>query len=127
MKQNYGNSFSTNTADGNAKRLSAWVEVHEQYPVGAYLKVGDGSYNEGDVIPLGTPVKIDAVGGEVTFPKSGSDVTGLTYEDAIMGNAGCTITIVTRGMLNKSLLKEEVPSSIETALASRILFVKENV
>lgn len=126
MKSNYGNSFNTATASGDAKRLSAWVEVTQLYPVGAYLKPNEGGYAVGQHIPLGTPVKIDEVGGEVTFPTSGSDVTGLTLENSIMGTDGCTITIVTGGILNKSLLEKEVPATIETALSGRILFTKEN-
>lgn len=136
MKTGYGNTFNSGSESVDAGRLSAWVEIKERYPVGAFLapdatggNLANGKVKVGEKIPLGTPVTMTSVGATPSFAKTGA-VTGFTEEDVYMGTDGCTLTIVTRGMLNVSLVENAnttIPTAVRTAMADRILFVGEYV
>lgn len=123
MKQKYGNTFNSGREElGTLGRVSLWPIVDEFYPVGTVVAVSEAN-PVGSKIPAGTPVQIDVVGGAPTL--NGSAPVGLTYEDAYVGENGCTLTIVTRGQINESLSEATYTSGQKTALKGRILFVKE--
>lgn len=119
----YGNSFGPKTYDAQTvERINVWDRTDEFYPVGAVLKAS-ATYAEGTVIPAGTPVTIDKVGGTATI--GGSSPTGLTYEDVVMGSEFATLTIVTRGTLLISRVKANITAAQQTTLKGFIIFVKE--
>lgn len=119
----FGNSFGEKRYDPvGAERINLWDSIEERYPSGAYLAVSL-TYEEGTVIPAGTPVTIASVGATPTL--NGSSPTGLLEEDVVMGSNGCTLTIVTRGRFCESRSKATLTSAQKTALAGRILFVAE--
>ena len=115
MKEKYGNSFGGSKESMKLGVSSPWIRVDEFYPGGAMLKVGDNKESTsskvkvGDKIPLGTPIYMAGLGSKAYFTSdtnvTGSEVkavfAGLTYEDAYVGEEGCSLTIVTRGTLHK--------------------------
>ena len=113
MKEKYGNSFGGSSESMKLGVSSPWIRVDEFYPGGAMLKVGD--YKEttsqtikvGDKIPLGTPIYMTGLGGKPYDTNTTGEgqtakavFAGLTYEDAYVGEEGCSLTIVTRGTIN---------------------------
>lgn len=121
MKTKYGNSFNHGTESVSVDALSVWAEVSEMYPTGAFVKV-DGTNTVGTKIPAGTPIAVDKVGGTVTL--NGTAPIGCTYEDAYVGTDGCTVGIVTKGVLNESLTEATITSAQKNKLTG-ITFVKE--
>ena len=128
MEKKYGNSFKVSKESIHLGAYTPWVRTEEFYPGGAYLKVGDWhpdgttSNNKklkvGDKIPLGTAVYMTGLGGTPVF-KMDSGVgydpsthffAGLPYEDAYVGEEGCSLTIVTRGTLNRDNLEAKLPT-----------------
>lgn len=121
---NYGHSFG-NTSAGpvEVERVVLWDKVEERYPVGAVLKVST-TYKEGTVIPAGTPVSVDKLGGTATI--NGTAPIGLTLDDVTMGADFCTLTIVTRGrILEDRYSGTAYTSAQKTALKGNITFIKE--
>jgi hypothetical protein len=120
---NYGNSFGVKkTEPVSVERIVVWDSVDERYPSGAVLKVSS-EYPEGTVIPAGTAITMPKVGGEPTV--GGTTPTGLTEEDAVMGSAFCTLSIVTHGRFLESRSNATLTETQKKYLAGRILFVKE--
>lgn len=115
MKEKYGNSFGSSSESMKLATFTPWIRVDEFYPGGAMLKVGDNKESisskvkVGDKIPLGTPIYMEGLGSKayftsdtnVTGPSVKAKLAGLTYEDAYVGEEGCSLTIVTRGTLHK--------------------------
>lgn len=112
MKEKYGNSFGGSEEGMILATYTPWIRVDEFYPGGAMVKVGQtmGTYTpkKGDKIPLGTPIYMTGLGGKPYSTIStgeGQSVkavfAGLTYEDAYVGEEGCSLTIVTRGTIHK--------------------------
>lgn len=126
MKTDYGNTFNYKRSNLDAGKIPLWLSVDEQYPSGGYKIADETSYPIGTKIPAGTPVKIDKLGGTITL-KEATAPMGLTYEDAYVGTNGCTVTIVTRGqiLVDRVETSAGLTSAAQTALASRISFVKE--
>jgi hypothetical protein len=122
MKKNYGNSFGHLKSEAMLGRVALFPMVDEFHPVGAYVAKG-GAYEAGAVIAAGTPVSLDKIGGAPVL--NGEAPVGLVYEDAIMGEDGATVTIVTRGQVNESLYKGTYTEAQKEALAGRMLFIKE--
>lgn len=114
MKEKYGNSFGGSKESMRLATYTPWIRVDEFYPGGAMVKVGDNKESTsskvkvGDKIPLGTPIYMAGLGSKAYFTSdtnvTGSEVkavfAGLTYEDAYVGEEGCSLTIVTRGTIN---------------------------
>ncbi len=94
---NYGHSFG-NTSAGpvEVERIVLWESEYERYPVGEVLKPTT-TYPEGTLIPAGTPIAVDKLGGTATL--NGSSPLGLTLDDVVMGADFCTLTIVTKGRI----------------------------
>lgn len=115
MKEKYGNSFGGSSESMQLGVSSPWIRVDEFYPGGAMVKPGDfketviSTIKVGDKIPLGTPIYMAGLGSKAYFTSetivTGSGVkaklAGLTYEDAYVGEEGCSLTIVTRGTIHK--------------------------
>lgn len=122
MKTNYGNTFNHGAGETYSVSTAAlWPRVDHFLPNGVSLPC-DTTYTEGMKIAAGTPVEVDGltvkVGSTATKP------TGLTYEDAYVGNDGCTLTIVTGGVINESLSEATYTTAQKTALKC-ITFYKE--
>lgn len=124
MKTNYGNTFNQGKGDSLAVSVEAlWPRADQFYPCGAFVAV-DSTNTVGKKIPAGTPVQIDKIGDA---PKLGSAATapvGLTYEDAWVGTDGCSLTIVTHGVINESLSEASVTTAQKGKLYG-ITFIKE--
>lgn len=109
--------------DYPVKNVPVWVSVSERYPVGAMIALTAGT-----VIPAGTPVKIDKLGGTATAmtsgEASGTDCIGFTENDAYSDVAGkAYVDIVTKGIL----LIDRAPEDA-AAFAGKVpgvIFVKE--
>ena len=121
MKTKYGNSLNHGTETVSVDSLSVWAKVSEMYPTGAFIKV-DSTNTVGKKIPAGTPIAVDKVGGTVTL--NGTAPIGCTYEDAYVGTDGCTVGIVTKGVLNESLIQPTI-SSTQKGKLTGLTFVKE--
>ena len=126
MKEKYGNSFKVSEEGIQLAAYTPWVRTEEFYPGGAYVKVGTKypvndspkSLAVGDKIPLGSAVYMSGLGSQPVFKLSsgygveelsGYFFAGLTYEDAYVGEEGCSLTIVTRGTLNRDNLDTKLP------------------
>lgn len=124
MKTNYGNTFNQGAGDSLAVSVEAlWPRADQFYPCGAFVQV-DSTYTVGTKIPAGTPVQIDKIGDA---PKLGSTATapvGRTYEDAWVGTDGCSLTIVTHGVINESLCEATVTAA-QAKLLTGITSIKE--
>lgn len=118
---NYGNTIGVDKATANLENINVWDSTQEFYPSGAVVK--KGSITEGQIIPAGTPVSVPSPGGEATL--NGETVTGLTYQDVVMGSQACTLTIVVRGTLLESRIKATITPTQKAALNGRIVFVEE--
>ena len=112
MKEKYGNSFGGSSESMQMYTHPHWIRVDEFYPGGAMVKVGQSmgtsTPKKGDKIPLGTPIYMTGLGGKpfsTNYTEEGQSVkavfVGLTYEDAYVGEEGCSLTIVTRGTIHK--------------------------
>lgn len=122
MKTHYGNSFNHGSEDFSVGAVSLWARVDEIMPCGAFVPV-DVTNTVGKLIPAGTAVSIDKIGGTTTM--GGDTPLGLTLEDAYVGADGCSLTVVTRGQINESLSTLTYTAKQKAALQGRILFVKE--
>ena len=111
MKEKYGNSFGSSSESMKLGVSSPWIRVDEFYPGGAMVKPGESmgtkTYNKGDKIPLGTPIYMTGLGGKPYDTNTTGEgqtanavFAGLTYEDAYVGDEGCSLTIVTRGTIH---------------------------
>lgn len=120
---NYGHSFG-NTSAGpvEVERIVLWERVDERYPVGAVLKVSD-TYPEGTIIPAGTPVAVDKLGGTATL--NSSSPMGLTLDDVAMGADFCTLTIVTKGRIMEDRYQGTAYTSTQKKALTGITFIKE--
>ena len=113
MKEKYGNSFGSSSESMKLATYTPWIRVDEFYPGGAMVKVGQSmgkgyTPKVGDKIPLGTPIYMAGLGRDPYYTNDtnhgaiGDEVfAGLTYEDAYVGEKGCSLTIVTRGTIHK--------------------------
>lgn len=125
METKYGNSFKVSKESIKLGVYTPWVRTDEFYPGGAFVKAGmkypsGGSAKTlavGDKIPLGSAVYMRGLGSEPIFKLSSEYgdfqdyfFAGLTYEDAYVGEEGCSLTIVSRGTLNRDNLEARLPS-----------------
>lgn len=125
MEKKYGNSFKVSKESIKLGVFTPWVRTEEFYPGGAFVKAGmkypsGGSAKTlavGDKIPLGSAVYMRGLGSEPMFKLSSEygDIqdyffAGLTYEDAYVGEEGCSLTIVSRGTLNRDNVEVQLPA-----------------
>lgn len=125
MEKKYGNSFKVSKESIKLGVFTPWVRTEEFYPGGAFVKAGmkypsGGSAKTlavGDKIPLGSAVYMRGLGSEPMFKLSSEygDIqdyffAGLTYEDAYVGEEGCSLTIVSRGTLNRDNVEVALPA-----------------
>lgn len=118
--KNYGNSFVSKKEEIQLSVEAIWPKVDEFYPVGGYVKV-DTTNTVGKLIPAGTPVAVGKI-GEVTL-NSASPI-GLTYQDAYVGENGCTVDIVVKGQFNESLSSATISATQKDKLLG-ITFITE--
>lgn len=126
MEKKYGNSFKVSKEIIKLGVFTPWVRTEEFYPGGAFVKAGmkypsGGSAKTlavGDKIPLGSAVYMRGLGSQPAFKLSSEYVidpsdyffAGLTYEDAYVGEEGCSLTIVSRGTLNRDNVEVALPA-----------------
>ena len=136
MKEKYGNSFGSSSESMKLATYTPWIRVDEFYPGGAMVKPGElnglapgSKYRVGDKIPVGTPIYMEGLGSSPFLGNDSSTdasnptpnyeiekaiLQGLTYEDAYVGEEGCSLTIVTRGTLkNEDLEKPFTSKSVK--------------
>lgn len=109
--------------DYPVKNVPVWVSVLERYPVGATMAL-----TAGQLIPAGTAVKIDALGGTATAMTSGeaesNECIGFLENDVYSEVEGkASVDIVTKGVL----LIDRAPADA-AAFAGKVpgvTFVKE--
>lgn len=120
---NHGHSFG-NTSAGpvEVERVVLWAKVEERYPTGVVLKVSD-TYPKDKVIPAGTPVSVDKLGGTATL--NGTSPIGLTLDDVVMGADFCTLTIVTRGTIMEDRYSGTTYTAAQKKALTGITFIKE--
>ena len=119
---NYGKSFGNKRTESEVlERIALWDRIDEKLLVGATLKAG-GSYPEGKVIPAGTPIAVDKLGGTATLDSATPD--GLTENDVVMGSEFATFSIVKRGIIYVDRTKATI-SEAQQKLLPGITFVKE--
>lgn len=133
MEEKYGNSFGSSSESMELGVSSPWIRVDEFYPGGAMVKPGQNNglapgskYRVGDYIPVGTPVYMKGLGSRPfigndsstnnTYPNVDTELQsailqGITYEDAYVGEEGCSLTIVTRGTLKNEDLENPISDS----------------
>lgn len=122
MKNKYGNTFNQGAGESlSVSVVALWPRVDAFLPNGVSIAVDD-TYTEGTKIPAGTPVEVD--GTTVKIGSTATNPTGLTYEDAYVGNNGCTLTIVTNGLINESLSEASITAAQKKAVKG-ITFYKE--
>lgn len=122
MKTHFGNSFNHGSEDFSVGAVSLWARVDETMSCGAFVPV-DATNTVGKLIPAGTAVSIDKIGGTTTM--GGDAPLGLTLDDRYVGADGCSLTVVTRGQINESLSTLTYTAKQKAALQGRILFIKE--
>lgn len=123
MKEKYGNSFGVSKESMKLCVSSPWIRVDEFYPGGAMLKTSDYIKQNtkptvGQKIPLGTPIYMTGLGDRPYFNNTSeggstpdaakAKLVGLTYEDAYVGEEGCSLTIVTRGTIHKENVEVDI-------------------
>lgn len=131
--KNYGNSFSGGRESLDAGKIPVWNSVDELYPSGCTLNTQTAD----TVIPAGTAVYVDKMGGEAVVYDStetltrteGNDtvyleVTGLLLEDVYIGSDGATGTVVTKGSI-LSARAATLSAAVKNALSGRITFIAE--
>ena len=132
--KHYGNTFNSWQKDATpVDRVAVWKSAREFYPSGAFLgpdgysASGLTPHEAGSIVPAGTPVHVDIPGGTPKFGESvtADTVTGLTYEDVMLGTDGCTFTVVTEGEYLADRGGTGVGEDIEKALFGRIKFIHE--
>ena len=120
---NYGHSFgNTSAGPAGVERVVLWLDVYERQPAGAVLKVSD-TYPEGTIIPAGTPITVDKLGGAATL--NGATPIGLTLDDVTMGADFCTLTIVTRGRILEDRYSGTAYTAAQKKALTGITFINE--
>jgi hypothetical protein len=123
MANPFANSYVENkTQSGVAKNIPVWIEVAEVYPGGALVKPTE-TLTVGTVLPAATPITVTKFGAAPTL--DGEAPTGYTWHDAIIGENGAPVDIVTKGALAVSRVASTITEAQKTATAARILMVEE--
>lgn len=124
--KNYGNQFVGGRESLDGGKLPIWLSVDELFPAGCTFPASDA----GKTYPVGTAVYVATMGGQATIYSDstaltdGQVVTGVLYEDVVVGANGATGTIVTKGQILASRAAG-LSASVKAALANRITFVEE--
>lgn len=123
MANPFAHTFAETVAkSGLAKRIPVWAAVDETFEGGALLKPSE-SLKVGTVVPAATPITISKLGGEPVL--NGDEPTGLTLHDAIIGENGAPVDIVTRGKLFVTRAESTITEAQKAALKERILMIEE--
>lgn len=113
---NYGgNSFPRSAAEASAERLPIWNYIDHSKLIGVAM-LPDTTNPVGTKFPVGTPVQLNTDG---TAPKIGAAATkpdGLLHADVVMGEGGCTLSIVRAGSIRANLMAATVTEAQKAAL-----------
>lgn len=116
--QNYGGTFNAEYGEQvSVGRIKVWHDVTETYPGGATLLPSD-AYPVGKVIAAGTPVEVSTPGGTPTL--NSATPTGVNKDDRVMGSDGCTLTVVTRGVLYGKRVSATITDAQKSYLRGKI-------
>ena len=75
MAKNYGNSHGIKEYPSvGVRTLNAWHRITSRIPVGGVLAKSD-EWPEGKVIPLGTPVSMAEIGGELLIDRIDAEIS----------------------------------------------------
>ena len=124
--KNYGNRFDSGRESLDMGKVPVWLSVDELFPAGCTFPASDA----GKTYPIGTAVYVANMGGQATVYTNstslsdGQTVTGILYEEVVVGTNGATGTVVTKGQILASRAAE-LSASVKAALANRISFVEE--
>ena len=124
--KNYGNRFDSGRESLDMGKVPVWLSVDELFPAGCTFQASDA----GKTYPIGTAVYVANMGGQATVYTNstslsdGQIVTGMLYEEVVVGTDGATGTVVTKGQILASRAAE-LSASVKAALANRISFVEE--
>lgn len=121
---NYGgNSFPQATAETHAERVNIWNYIDHSRSVGvAMLPSTDNPV--GKRWAAGTAIQVSA--GGILLGSAATAPDGLTRTDVVMGQGGCTFTIVRSGSVRESLLETALTDTQKSKLPC-IDFDKEPV
>lgn len=119
--QTNGHSFIKSRESISLGKVTVWHEVDKQYPGGAFVPC-DATNVKGSVIKAGTPVKIAKYGAAPVL--NSTDPTGVVRHDAVVGEQGCQIDIVTHGALYEDRVEVTYTDAVKTKLKN-IIFIKE--
>lgn len=103
-----------------AQRLPIWLSIEEKRSVGGWL-LPSVSYPVGHVFRVGTPVQTGYEG--LKFGADAERPDGLLSTDAVMGEQGCTISYVTRGVFLMDAAQYAISRPQIDYLKKRITFV----
>lgn len=103
-----------------------WESVDELWTAGGVVTPAPAA---GTLIPAGTPVYCDGMGGKATIYDGVTPLTKVTglvwndvYVDDTMSDIGATVAIVTKGKILKNRCPKTVTDEIVTELENRITF-----
>lgn len=113
---NYGgNSFPRSTAQTQAERLPIWNYIDHSKLVGV-AAIPDGTFEVGKRFPVGTPVQLGADGENPKIGEAATKPDGLLRADVIVGEGGCTLTLVRSGSIRANLMEAKVTEAQREAL-----------
>lgn len=126
--KNYGNSYGRRT-NGTVKvsTINVWNRIDSEIPVGLVLAKSE-TWPEGKVIPAGTPVSGDEIGGAATVGSSADmskRFSGLLKKDTVMGPDCCTLCVVDGGDLLIDRVSATISATQKTALKGKIKFTTQ--
>lgn len=113
---NYGgNSFPRSTAETHAERLPIWNYIDHSKLVGV-AAIPDGVFEVGKRFPIGTPVQLGKDGENPKIGDAATKPDGLLRADVIVGEGGCTLTIVRSGSIRIRLVEATISEAQKEAL-----------
>lgn len=123
MANPYVYSFVNATTESDvAKYIPLWAEISERFDGGATIPLDDTN-TLGTVIPAGTPISVDKLGGTVEL--NGDTPLGYTEKDAIIGENGAPVDIVTRGKMYIDRCEATITSAQQAVLKDRFTYIQE--
>lgn len=113
---NYGgNSFPRTSAETYAERLPIWNYIDHSKLIGVAV-LPSTTYPVGTKFPLGTPVQLSTDGSAPKIGATATNPDGLLRADVIMGEGGCTLTIVRSGSIRVNLMAATITEAQKAKL-----------
>lgn len=124
---NYGgNSFPFTSAETHAERLPIWNYIDHSKLIGVYAKVDD-TFTLGKKFYAGTPVQLSADGEQPKIGAAATKPDGLLRADVVVGERGCTLTIVRSGSIRVNLLEDNTITTAQREALPLIDFDEEYI